>query len=226
MSTFPGLAAVKKLRRRLIYLQWIASSEGPNEAAYLKRFEPSRTLLHMLRARSMLLKTSPPCREVFFFAPPPSVKARAVRHHAERFELPTFIETGTFCGDTTAAVASSFQRCITIELSDALWIKAKSRLEAIGNVTCLRGNSSIVLPQVLSELEGAALFWLDAHASGDNTSDGGCDPIMDELHAIFGRQNPRDVVLIDDARGHPIDVIRSRVPESHEMTVRNDIISG
>jgi hypothetical protein len=161
---------------------------------------------------------------MFFLVPPPSVKVRVVRRHAATYGIATFVETGTFFGDTVAALSSSFERCITIELSADLWSKAKSRLDGIGNVTCLCGNSRDILPNVLPDLNGAAIFWLDAHASGDGTEDAGCDPLLDELHAIFSRRNRGDVILIDDARGHPIDSIRSLTPKTHTMTVRNDII--
>jgi hypothetical protein len=217
------MALIKKLRR-LSYLQWVASSDGPNEAPYLKRFLPSPSLVLTLRIMSILLKRPPPCRHVFFLIPPAPVKARAVRRYARSFDLSLFVETGTCRGDTVAAVADAFQRCTTIELSAELWIKARSRLQGMRNVTCLLGDSGVMLPRIAQEERSAALFWLDAHASGGETADSGSDPIIDELQAIFSRQNPGDVVLIDDARGHAIDAIGSHVPKSHEMAVHNDII--
>jgi hypothetical protein len=136
----------------------------------------------------------------------------------------TLIETGTHRGDTLAVVAGAFDRCITIELSIELWRQAQSRFQGLESITCLNGDSSVVLPRITVGLEGAVLFWLDAHASGGDTVSGDRDPILDELDAIYARRAPRDVILIDDARGHPTGLIERRVPHSHQMVVRNDII--
>jgi hypothetical protein len=215
-----------KKKRRLGYLQWLASSAGPREAAYLKRFTPSAPLLGALRLRHAFSKAPPRCRDGrdLFLVPPHIVKARAIRRHAEIYGLSVFVETGTFLGDMVAAVASTFERCITIELSVDLWRRASARLQSLGGVTCLNGDSSVVLRDVLAEIEGPALFWLDAHASGGQTADAGRDPIQDELRMIFGLGDRNHVILIDDARGHRIGQIAAGVPSSHRFAVRNDMM--
>jgi len=223
---FHGVVSQMKFRRRLSYLQWLASSEGPRQAAFLKRFRPSPLVLRALQFRHAFSKRIPRCREadVLFLIPTHVVKARIIRRHAEIYRLSTLVETGTHRGDMIAAMAGTFARCITIELSPELWQQAKSRLERLNGVTCLHGDSSAMLPGIAAELDGAALFWLDAHASGGNTANPERDPILGELSAIYSRENPGDVILIDDARGHSINLISCSVPRSHRMTVRNDII--
>jgi hypothetical protein len=230
-AKFPGdrilrRAYAMKLRRRLGYLQWLASPEGPRAAPYLKRFTPSPLLLRTLRLRHAFSKHPARCHDadVFFLVPTPAVKARAIRRHAEVYGLSVLVETGTHRGDTLAVVAGAFDRCITIELSVDLWQQAQSRFQGREGITCLNGDSGVVLPRVTVELEEAALFWLDAHASGGDTASGDRDPILDELNAVYARRDPRDVILIDDARGHPTDLIARGVPDSHQMVVRNDII--
>jgi hypothetical protein len=215
-----------KLRRRLGYLQWLASSEGPREAAYLKRFTPSPLVLRVLQLRHAFSSGPSRCHDAsaFFLVPTPFVKALVVRRHAELYALSVFVETGTHRGDTLAVVAHLFDRCITIELSDELWRRAQSRFRGLRGISCLNGDSSVVLRDVVAEIEDPALFWLDAHASAGETAGSGRDPILEELKTIFSRQNHRDVILIDDARGHPIDAIASQVPPSHQMAVRNDIV--
>jgi hypothetical protein len=160
----------------------------------------------------------------FFIPPSPAVKIRAIRHYAKRFQLSTFVETGTYLGDTVAAVVDQFANCVTIELSVDLHALASARFASTRNITCLCGDSGNLLSQVISTLDEPALFWLDAHTSGQGTLGVGYDPIHDELRQIYGHRCKRHVILIDDARGHPVDAIVAAVPDSHTVSVRNDII--
>ena len=153
--------------RRKGYLDWVASSEGPRSVYYLKRFKPPLPVLFGLRLRHALSAERPACRgSRYLFIPPSSrVKARALSRYAARFGLLVFVETGTYRGDTVAAIASQFDRCVTIELSEDLWKSACARLSKLSNVSCLFGNSSVLLPKILRDIDAPALFWLDAHAS-------------------------------------------------------------
>jgi len=221
------LRAVRLSRlRRMRYLDWLASSEGPREAYFLKRFKPSPGLLYKLRLRHAFSKERPACREsrYFFIPPPPAVKVRALRRYAKTFELSIFVETGTFKGVTVAAVADLFDRCITIELSQEFWESASALFADRTNVSCLLGDSGILLPDVLLQIDKPALFWLDAHASGGDTINSGRGPIFDELAAIYAHPIKRHVILIDDARGHQVEAIIATVPSTHRVAVRNDII--
>ncbi len=217
---------VSKSLRRLPYLKWLASSEGPQEAVYLKRFQPSMLVMAALRLGHAFAAPRPRCRDqaALFLVPPHRVKARAVRRHAEIYRLSTLVETGTYRGDMIAAVADRFDRCVTIELSVDLWRGACERFRSLPGVACLNGDSAVVLAGVVAEIEGPALFWLDAHTSGGDTAHAGRDPIHEELRTIFARGGSGHVVLIDDARGHRIDRIAANVPPSHRLAVRNDII--
>ena len=80
------------------------------------------------------------------------------------------IETGTCKGYGAKALAGTFPRVITIELSEALHREARERLAPFPQVTCLLGNSSDLLPGLLDGLgQEPAFFFLDAHWSGDRT---------------------------------------------------------
>jgi hypothetical protein len=155
----------------------------------------------------------------------PMAKVLAIRWYARHYKPRFFVETGTFMGDTTAAVADLFEQCFTIELSDQLYHRASERFSKTGNVRCLQGDSGrMILDLIRNDLSGPALFWLDAHASGGITVDAGYDPIFAELEAIFADPETEHVILIDDARGHQIDKIRDMVPLGRSFAVRNDII--
>ena len=212
--------------QRMSYLDWLASSEGPREAYFLRRFRPSRGLLYRLRLRHAFSKHRPACREseYLFIPPSPTVKVRALRRYAKAFELAIFVETGTYMGETVTAVADLFDRCITIELSHEFWKRASALFADRKNVACLLGDSGILLPEVLLQIDKPALFWLDAHASGGDTINSGRGPIFDELAAIYAHSIKKHVILIDDARGHQVEAIVATAPATHRVAVRNDII--
>ena len=155
---------------------------------------------------------------------PPSVKIIALRRYARTFKLNSFVETGTFLGDTTAAVANLFDLCVTIELAPELHAQATKRLSSLGHVSCLLGDSGAVLSRVLSDVRAPTLFWLDAHHSGGMTANAGYDPIFEELRSIYAHFVHGHVILVDDARGHDVGRIIRETPPSYTATVRNDII--
>lgn len=154
----------------------------------------------------------------------PPVKIRALQHYAKDYELRTFVETGTYMGDTTAAIAPLFDRCFTIELSGELHARAVERFAKQPHVTCVRGDSGAVVGDILRRIDQPALFWLDAHHSGGITADAGYDPVLKELSSIFSHPIKGHVVLIDDARGHQIDVIARQIPAGHLLSIKNDIV--
>lgn len=168
--------------------------------------------------------------------PPPALhKIAELRRHARRHGLRVLVETGTFEGDTTAALARSMDRVVSIELSPELHAAAVARFAGTPHVQVVRGDSASVLPGVLDDLEVPALFWLDAHWSEGRTARGEEDsPVAHELRLVLGHAVEGHVVLVDDARafvgsgGYPtIDEIRRLVAESGRsctVEVRDDII--
>ena len=133
-----------------------------------------------------------------------------------------FVETGTLFGHTTLHASYWFDKVVTIELSETLHALAKQSLAHRSNISCLHGNSADRLPEVIAGLQGATLFFLDAHWSGDakvdwesspwggypvdtarleNTGMGEADrqvPLLQELKVIAGQHPAAAVVLIDD----------------------------
>jgi hypothetical protein len=132
--------------------------------------------------------------------PVPAVKRRLLRHYAKAHGLEVFIETGTFKGDTLAAMAAEGMRAISIELSEALFKRAGSRFAGRNGIELHHGDSGEILPRIVSELTEPALFWLDGHYSAGKTAHGKlASPINSELAAIFDHPVKGHVVLIDDA---------------------------
>ncbi|NBO18349.1 MAG: hypothetical protein EBV03_03815 [Proteobacteria bacterium] len=115
----------------------------------------------------------------------------------------TWVETGTFLGQTTQLLAKHGTRVYSIEPEPGLFARARKLFSSHGNVEILNGTSEDVFPTLLPRLSGDVNFWLDGHYSAGITFKGPQDtPILDELDCIsrnidrFGRI----CVLVDDIR--------------------------
>jgi hypothetical protein len=115
--------------------------------------------------------------------------------------LRTFVETGTFLGDTALWASTRFDRVVTIELSENLYRQASDRLSAYRNIEVVRGHSVQVLADLVPTLSEPAVFWLDSHWCGASSSDGEDQecPLIEELR-ILGRSSVAHSFLVDDAR--------------------------
>ena len=138
-----------------------------------------------------------------YSAPAPVIVKRAVlrRHHIDGA---TWVETGTASGDTTAFLAGFARKVYTIEAQPEFHQAAAKRFRTVAKVEPLLGDSAVVFPKLLEELQGDVCFWLDGHYSGGTTfqSNSGDTPIQAELEALSQhlRRLGQVVVLIDDIR--------------------------
>lgn len=115
-----------------------------------------------------------------------------------------WIESGTYLGRTTRALARRARSVITIEPSDFLAARAQRKFKHYMNVQVIHGLSEDVLPLILSQSSGPLSLWLDGHASGGLTHSGPSPtPIRAELSAIAEHCAPIKslAVLVDDFRG-------------------------
>ena len=133
------------------------------------------------------------------------------------------------------AQRDNYARIVSIEMADELFSAAQQRFAPYSHITILHGDSGKVLPEAIRLLDGPATFWLDGHYSGGVTAGGKADPpILAELAAIASHNEPRDVILIDDARlfgwrkGYPsIATVRASAEKywpHHEFSVESDVI--
>ena len=134
--------------------------------------------------------------------PPQTVKQRLLGRLGATHGLAVLVETGTYTGDTVAALEPKFRAIHTIELSPELVEKARNRFSGNPKITVWHGDSGAVLPKVLAALDEPILFWLDGHYSSGITARGEADtPIMSELRHIRDHQHWRShTIVIDDAR--------------------------
>ena len=168
--------------------------------------------------------------------PPPSIiKRHIINGFRTRHNITTFVETGTYLGDTVEFFRRKCVSIFSIELNESFARDGQRRFRAHRHIEILHGDSGVVLGKVLQRLNGPALFWLDGHYSGGQTAFADiATPIMAELDTIFSREVRNHIILIDDARlfngtdGYPkLDALREHIcthRPNYSFAVENDII--
>lgn len=133
--------------------------------------------------------------------PPQSVKLAVIRHNIPDPHPRVFVETGTYYGDTVAAIKDRYASVISIEVDAALHGKACERFANDANVRIVLGDCAAKLPEVLADMQEPAVFWLDGHFSGGVTGKGVIeDPILISLKQIAEHPVRGHVIFVDDAR--------------------------
>lgn len=128
---------------------------------------------------------------------PPKVLMARLR---DAYDIPLFVETGTFLGETALWAATIFPRVVTVEKSPVFHEQAVRRLANARNVECMLGDSRALLGEITASLDSPTIFWLDAHWSTGSTYGSGDEcPILDELDALSAASAPC-FLFIDDAR--------------------------
>lgn len=115
----------------------------------------------------------------------------------------TWIETGTFYGDTTNFLAGLAKRVYSIEPEPHLANLATKRFAKRDNVSIIQGLSEECFGEVLDHVHGSLSVWLDGHFSSGVTFQGPVDtPIRQELDALAQRIENLEIVAvcIDDVR--------------------------
>ncbi len=131
---------------------------------------------------------------------PQHVKIRILKSNS--LKNATWVETGTYLGDTTLKLAKIARKVISIEPQAELSKFASNRLKRHKNVEIINAASENCISQILERISGPTCFWLDGHYSGDVTFQGTeVSPISAELAAISNYlTSNKVVVLIDDFR--------------------------
>lgn len=162
-------------------------------------------------------------------------KRAIIKEMAKRYNMRVFIETGTYLGDMILAMSKLFDELYSVELDAKLYKYARRRLSHKPNIHLFQGDSGDVLPEILPCCRQPALFWLDAHYSGEGTAQGSLNtPIVRELTQILSDGISHNIILVDDARcfngmdGYPTiekiqHLVRQHRPE-YDVAIENDII--
>jgi hypothetical protein len=136
-------------------------------------------------------------------------------------EYRTAVETGTCLGYSTQRLKGYFNEVHTIELDEKLHQQAVTQFSKDPNVICHQGDSKEVLKALISKISGPTLFFLDAHWSGDDSTDWESSqwkgygsetsycgdeptaenqvPLLEEMRLICEQFKSECVIYIDDA---------------------------
>ena len=153
-------------------------------------------------------------------------KKQILLQYAREFNIKTMVETGTYTGQMIEACLLYFDKIYSIELCDTLYINALEKFKHCDNVTLLQGDSGIVLEAVVKQLERPALFWLDAHYSGETTVKGDKNtPIREELDCIFNSFIKNHIISIDDARYFGVDEDYPSIKEVVEKAKKHNMLT-
>jgi len=166
---------------------------------------------------------------------PHIIKRNILKNHALQYGCKTFVETGTYMGDTTYAMRNVCTDTYSIEVDRTLYEKAVQRFKPYSHIHIMHGDSGDMLPDILKNIHERTFFWLDGHYSAGVTGKGALNtPIIKELETITQHEVKDHIILIDDARcftgkdDYPeMKVLREFVTThfpNHTMTVKNDII--
>jgi hypothetical protein len=106
--------------------------------------------------------------------------------------IDTFIETGTYKGETSIWASDHFIEVKTMEAS--LEIYSKLKLQKFPNILPLYGDSRVLLKECIDK---GSIFYLDAHNSAGQTFNS--YPLLDEID-IINSSGYIHAIIIDDAR--------------------------
>ena len=139
-------------------------------------------------------------------------EAIQVKNVFDFYNIDNFVETGTGAAEVVRSISNikSDLSIHTIEIIEEIFNKNKISHSYLTNVNWHLGQSSEVMPEILPQLEGNTLFWLDAHfpgadlglaSYGDEEDLDKRLPLRSELEIIVeGRDVSNDVFVIDDLR--------------------------
>ena len=116
------------------------------------------------------------------------LKAKTILTFQRKYQINTFVETGTYLGETIELVKHNFLNIYSIELSQDLYTRAKRIFKTNKDINLFLGDSSIILSKIIKQIKNPCLFWLDAHYSYGITAKGSINtPILSELKILAKR---------------------------------------
>ncbi len=85
--------------------------------------------------------------------PPPQIYKRLeIKKYATDNKIRTFVETGTYLGETVDYFKNYFYKVISIELDQKLYTSAKEKFAGYKQIEILQGDSGEVLKKLVSTL--------------------------------------------------------------------------
>ena len=139
-------------------------------------------------------------------------QAIQIKNVLDFYDIKNFVETGTGQAEVVQTVveADDTLNVHTIEVIPEIYDKNKINFSYLKDVNWHLGTSFDILPEILPDLKGTTLFWMDAHfpgadfglsSYGDEKDDDKRLPLKKELETIVANRDvTNDVFVIDDLR--------------------------
>jgi len=139
-------------------------------------------------------------------------QAIQIKNVLDFYDIKNFVETGTGQAEVVQTVVEADEtlNIHTIEVIPEIYDKNKINFSYLKDVNWHLGTSFDILPEILPDLKGTTLFWMDAHfpgadfglsSYGDEKDDDKRLPLKKELETIVeNRDVSNDVFVIDDLR--------------------------
>lgn len=120
------------------------------------------------------------------------------------YQIENFIETGTNLGNSIeVALNSGIKNCYSCDIDPTCYNHSMKKFEGKDNVHIYLTNSFEFLNNVIDNIKGNTLFWLDAHFSpfSKNQYDPFHFPLVQEIKIVAKRHNIcNDLIICDDIR--------------------------
>jgi len=139
-------------------------------------------------------------------------QAIQIKNVLDFYDIKNFVETGTGQAEVVQTVVEADEtlNIHTIEVIPEIYDKNKINFSYLKDVNWHLGTSFDILPEILPDLKGTTLFWMDAHfpgadfglsSYGDEKDDDKRLPLKKELETIVSNRDvTNDVFVIDDLR--------------------------